>query len=147
MESTLLEIGETAHALRRAFDRHASALGVTRAQWRVLVNVSRSPGLRQVELADLLDIEPITLCRIIDRMEGSGLVERRRDPGDRRAWQLQLTGTAKPLIEKLRVIGSDLFEKSFAGLSDREIKNLRASLATIRHNVAALPQAQKASHG
>src|SRR4029450_3141757 len=87
MENLPFEIAETAHALRRAFDRRAATLGVTRAQWKVLFRLSRMPGLRQVDLADQLDVEPITLCRIIDRLEDAGLVERRRDPADRRAWR------------------------------------------------------------
>ena len=146
MEPSLIEIGETAHVLRRAFDRRASALGVTKAQWRVLVKVSRYPGLRQVELADHLDIEPITLCRIVDRLEESGLLERQRDPADRRAWQLQLTEKAGPLIEKLRVIGAGLSDEAFAGLTQAEIEALRHGLATIRDNIAALQPSKKASN-
>ena len=75
------EIAETAHSLRREFDRRAAPLGVTRAQWRALAWIGRQPGMRQVELADHLDIEPITLCRIVDRLEEAGLMERRRDSG------------------------------------------------------------------
>ena len=146
MESTLIEIGETAHALRRAFDRRASALGVTKAQWRVLVKVSRYPGLRQVELADHLDIEPITLCRIIDRLEESGLLERQRDPADRRAWQLQLTTKAGPLIEKLKVIAAELSGEAFAGVAQADVETLRRTLATMRENVAALQPPKKASN-
>ena len=84
-DSLPFEIAETAHSLRRAFDRRVAPLGVTRAQWRALAWLARQPGLRQVELADHLDVEPITLCRIVDRLEEAGLVERRRDPEDRRA--------------------------------------------------------------
>jgi len=147
MESSLIEIGETAHALRRAFDRRASALGVTKAQWRVLVKVSRYPGLRQVELADHLEIEPITLCRIIDRLEESGLLERQRDPADRRAWRLHLTEKAGPLIEKLKVIGAALSDEAFAGMTPPEVETLRRGLATIRDNIAALQPPKKASNG
>src|SRR6476659_5939274 len=95
------EIGETATALRRAFDRRAGSLGVTRAQWRVLARLSRTPGLRQIELADQLDMEAITLCRIVDRLAEAGLVERQPDPADRRAWKLMLTTKSKPLVRKL----------------------------------------------
>jgi len=146
MEPSLIEIGETAHALRRAFDRRASALGVTKAQWRLLVKVSRYPGLRQVELADHLDIEPITLCRIVDRLEESGLIERQRDPADRRAWLLHLTEKAGPLIDKLKVIGAALSDEAFAGLSQTEVETLRRALATVRDNVAALQPSKKASN-
>jgi DNA-binding MarR family transcriptional regulator len=104
METLPFEIGETAHALRKAFDRRAVGLGVTRAQWKVLFRLDRHPGLRQIELADMLDIEPITLSRIVDRLEESELVERRADPSDRRAWRLHVTAGAQPLIAKLRAI-------------------------------------------
>ena len=102
METLPFEISETAHALRKAFDRRAVGMGVTRAQWKVLFRLERQPGLRQIELADMLDIEPITLSRIVDRLEEAGLVERVADPADRRAWRLHVTVQARPLVEKLR---------------------------------------------
>ena len=145
MEPSLIEIGETAHALRRAFDRRAATLGVTRAQWRVLVRLSREPGLRQVDLADLLDIEPITLCRIVDRLEESELVERRRDPADRRAWRLELTAKAAPVVEKLRSLATDFSADAFAGLSPAELDTMRTALALVRDNLAALQPPKKAS--
>ena len=82
METLPFEIAETAHALRKSFDRRAVGMGVTRAQWKVLFRLSRRPGLRQIELADMLDIEPITLSRIIDRLEEAAREQRaewRRD--------------------------------------------------------------------
>ena len=94
MEDLPFEIAETAHAMRRAFDRRAVSLGVTRAQWKVLFRLTRFPGLRQVELAEMLDVEPITLSRIVDRLEEASLVERVPDPADRRAWRLQVTENA-----------------------------------------------------
>ena len=100
METLPSEIGETAHALRKAFGRRAAALGVTGAQWKVLFKLTVKPGLRQTELADMLDIEPITLSRIIDRLQEAGLVERQADPADRRAWRLHVTDKAKPVAAK-----------------------------------------------
>jgi MarR family transcriptional regulator for hemolysin len=140
METLPFEIAETAHALRRAFDRRAATLGVTRAQWKVLFRVDRQPGLRQVELADILDVEPITLCRIIDRLEEGGLVERQRDPADRRAWRLEVTGQAAPLIAKLRALADDLMAEAFAGLSESELELMRTKLTKIRNNLTANPQ-------
>src|SRR3954470_21810679 len=116
METIPFEIGETAHALRKAFDRLAVGLGVTRAQWKVLFKLTRTPGLRQVELADLLELEPITLCRIVDRLEEAGLVQRVRDPDDRRAWRLHVPAQAQPLIEKLKGVGAKLIGEAFAGI-------------------------------
>lgn len=137
MEVLLWEIGETAHALRRAFDRRASTMGVTRAQWRVLAHLERRPGQRQVELADRLDVEPITLCRIVDRLEEAELVERRRDPADRRAWQLYLKPGAEPLLKGLHRIADELSEEAFAGLSDEDKEVARTALAKVRANVGA----------
>lgn len=135
MDSLAWEIGETSHALRRAFDRKAAELGVTRAQWRVLAHLGRTPGQRQVELADRMDIEPITLCRMVDRLEEGGLVERQRDPADRRAWRLFLTAKAEPLVERLHVLASDLAAEAFAGLTSTTIDAVRAALAQVRANV------------
>lgn len=146
MDSLPFEIAETAHALRRAFDRRAANLGVTRAQWKVMFRLDRRPGIRQVELAEMLDIEPITLCRIVDRLEEAGLVERRRDPADRRAWQLYLTARARPLKVKLDVLGKELIGEAFAGIDPAALAAARDVLAHIRDNVGrAAPPAKVAN--
>jgi DNA-binding MarR family transcriptional regulator len=137
MENLAWEIAETAHALRRSYDRRASELGVTRAQWRVLAWLSREPGLRQIDLADKLDVEAITLCRIIDRLEEAGLVERQRDPEDRRAWRLQVTEKAKPVVEDLKRLATELAQTAFAGLGEGGTEEMRASLKRIRGNLCA----------
>lgn len=134
METLPFEIGETAHALRKAFDRRAVGLGVTRAQWKVLFRLDRHPGLRQIELADMLDIEPITLSRIVDRLEESGVVERRADPSDRRAWRLHVTARARPLIAKLRAIADDMIADVFAGIDPKNIEITRQVLSRAREN-------------
>ena len=130
------EVAETALVLRRDFERRAVELGVTRAQWRVLARLSRQDGLRQVELADALDVEPITLCRMIDRLEEAGLVERRADEEDRRAWRIHLTPKALPLIETLRGIAEDFLAEALAGISETEQARVRDVLARVRSNVA-----------
>jgi len=136
METLPFEIAETAHALRRAFDRRAATLGITRAQWKVLFRLERQPGLRQVELADILDVEPITLCRIVDRLEEAGLVERQRDPADRRAWRLEVTEQSQPLIAKLRALADELMAEAFAGITDPELELMRGKLRKIRENIS-----------
>ncbi|MEO6433873.1 MAG: MarR family transcriptional regulator [Sphingomicrobium sp.] len=146
MDTLPFEIAETAHALRRAFDRRATSLGVTRAQWKVMFRLDRSPGLKQVELAEMLDIEPITLCRIIDRLEEAGLVERRRDPGDRRAWLLFLTATARPLKLKLDRLGEELIEEAYVGLDLDTLAVVRGALETIRNNVGRSAAPAKAAN-
>src|SRR5215211_5095376 len=145
METLPYEIGETAHALRKAFGRRAANLGVTGAQWKVLFRLTLHPGLRQVELADMLDIEAITLSRIVDRLEEAGCVERVADPTDRRAWRLQVTEKAKPLVAKLRAVGSELVEDAFAGLDPEEIARVREVLARVRENIAAGQRGKKAA--
>jgi MarR family transcriptional regulator, transcriptional regulator for hemolysin len=146
METLPFEIGETAHALRKAFDRRAVGLGVTRAQWKVLFKLTRTPGLRQVELADLLEIEPITLCRIIDRLEEASLVERTRDPEDRRAWRLHVTAQAQPLVAKLKDIGGLLVEEAFAGIDPKDVEITRQVLARARDNVSRNAGINRASN-
>jgi MarR family transcriptional regulator, transcriptional regulator for hemolysin len=146
METLPFEIGETAHALRRAFDRRAVTLGVTRAQWKVLFRLSRTPGLRQVELADMLDVEPITLSRIVDRLQEAGLVERAADPADRRAWRLELTDKAQPLIAKLRKLAEVLVGEAFAGIDEEQVEVMRTSLRKIRDNLSAAQCEAKAAN-
>ena len=146
METLPFEIGETGHVLRKAFDRLAVGLGVTRAQWKVLFKLTRTPGLRQVELADMLELEPITLCRIVDRLEEAGLVERTRDPEDRRAWRLHVTTKAQPLIEKLQAIGAQLIDQAFAGIDPKDIETTRKVLAQARENASRCGIVNRASN-
>lgn len=146
METIPFEIGETAHVLRKAFDRMAVGLGVTRAQWKVLFKLTRKPGLRQVELADLLELEPITLCRIVDRLEEAKLVERVRDPDDRRAWRLHVTDEAQPLVEKLRAVGAELVDHAFAGIDPKDIEITRQVLARARENASRCGATNRASN-
>ena len=145
MEDLPFEIAETAHAMRRAFDRRAVSLGVTRAQWKVLFRLTRFPGLRQVELAEMLDVEPITLSRIVDRLEEASLVERVPDPADRRAWRLQVTENAKPLVEKLNALGTELVDEAFEGVEQSELERVRSVLAQVRENLATVQRGKKAA--
>ena len=146
METLPFEIGETAHALRKAFDRRAVGLGVTRAQWKVLFRLERQPGLRQIELADMLDIEPITLSRIVDRLEESGLVKRVADPTDRRAWRLHVTSQAQPLIEKLRRVADEMIAEAFAGIDAKDIEITRQVLRRARENASRTAPLHRASN-
>ena len=146
METLPFEIGETAHALRKAFDRRAVGLGVTRAQWKVLFRLTRQPGLRQIELADMLDIEPITLSRIVDRLEDGGLVERVADPADRRVWRLHVPARAQPLVEKLRGVADEMIAEAFAGIDPKEIEITRQVLARARENASRTAPMNRASN-
>jgi DNA-binding MarR family transcriptional regulator len=146
METILPEIGETAHALRKAFTRRAATLGVTGAQWKVLFKLSLKPGIRQVELADMLDIEPITLTRILDRLQEAGLIERSSDPADRRAWRLHVTAKAKPLVAKLRAIADEMTADAFAGIEPKDIQTTRRVLALVRERAGQFAVISKAAN-
>jgi DNA-binding MarR family transcriptional regulator len=93
----------------------------------------------------MLDVEPITLCRIVDRLEEAELVERQRDPEDRRAWRLHVTDKAKPLVERLKSLGSELVDEAFADIDRSELDQVRSVLARVRENVAAVQRGRKAA--
>src|SRR3954470_4855894 len=131
------EVNETAQALRRTFERRAAEHGVTRAQWRVLSRLKRRDGQRQVELADALDVEPITLCRMVDRLAEAGPVERRADEKDRRAWRIHLTPAAAPILERLRALAADFLAEALEGIGPAEQAATRNILARVRANLAA----------
>lgn len=137
MSDTLgFNITDVARMLRREFDTRARRIGVTRAQWRTLAILARNQGCNQGTLADLLEIEPISAARMIDRLEEAGLVERRRDPADRRAWRIHLTDTAQPLLGQLRTIGEALNEDALTGLSHDEREQLETMINRIRINLS-----------
>ena len=145
MKELAWEMAETSRMMRRFFDRRVSSMGITSTQWRVLARLSREPGLKQVELAERLDVEPITACRIVDRLEEAGLVERQRDPDDRRAWRLVLTAKAEPIVIKLRALAEDMAGDAFDGFALDEIGAIRAKLARVRDNVNRAEAAKKVS--
>lgn len=127
---------DLSHVMRRAFDARARAIGVTRAQWQALFVLSRNEGSNQGTLAELLEVEPITLCRMVDRLEEAGLVERRRDPNDRRAWLIYLTDASRPLLAQLRELGHALTEEALEGIDAAERDQLVATLTKIRTNLS-----------
>lgn len=145
MENFAFEVAETARVFRRAFDRRAAALGVTRAQWRVLAWLARESGMRQVDLADRLDIEPITLCRMVDRLADAALVERRKDERDRRAWRLHLTAKAHPVVDKLRALADELLDEALDGVSPARRAETLETLARIRANLSDTPSTLEAA--
>lgn len=140
-------ISDVSRLLRRRFDERARLIGVTRAQWRTLFMLKRHEGINQGGLADLLEVEPITLCRMIDRLEEAGHVERRRDPSDRRAWRIHLTDQARPLIENLGEIAEGLTHDALFGLDAAQLAALADGLSTIRSNLNAIPEQEKANNG
>ncbi|MDE3174711.1 MAG: MarR family transcriptional regulator [Pseudomonadota bacterium] len=137
--STEREIGFALHdvgrMLRTFADQRARDLNTTRAQWAVLVRLQRCQGVKQSELAESLDLAPITLARLIDKLTAAGLVERRDDANDRRANRLFLTDKAGPTLEKLGALGEDLMGRALAGLEPQTLVCLRQALERIRHNL------------
>ena len=129
-------LADVSRLMRRSFDERARGIGVTRPQWQVLTVLGRHEGSKQAGVADLLDVEPITLCRMVDRLQEAELVERRRDPADRRAWQLFLTPKARNLLEELRPLGEDVMAIALEGFSQEERDDLHQSLDRIRQNLA-----------
>src|SRR4051794_28581701 len=144
MENFAFELVDTARLMRREANKRAAMLGATRAQGGVLARLSRSgDGVRQIELADALDVEPITLCRMIDRLAEAGLVERRADEEDRRAWRIHLTVRSGPVVEELRGIAEQFLDDALAGVSEAEQARVRQILARVRANLAPAAEAQR----
>jgi MarR family transcriptional regulator, transcriptional regulator for hemolysin len=104
----LFLLHDVARLLRGEADRRASAHGMTRAQWVILFWLERQPGLSQKELAEILEVEPITVARLIDRLEARGMVERRPDPKDRRIWRLHLLPPSAVVLEELQTERADM---------------------------------------
>lgn len=138
-------IGDTARLMRRAFDERVRNKGITRPQWRVLVLLHRFDGSNQVALAEMMDVEPITLGRMIDRLQDAGLVERRADHSDRRAWRVHLTPAGESRIEDLKPLATELFADAVSGLSEDQQSELEAMLDIIRLNLTR--RAPEAANG
>lgn len=138
---------DTARLMRRDFERRSRSSGLTRAQWAVLAYLARSEGTSQAALAEMLEIEPITLVRLLDRLEGAGWVERRPDPTDRRVRRLYLTETARPLMEQFQELAAATREAALSGLSEVERRQLTDLLTKVRTNLSGRDLAAEAASG
>jgi MarR family transcriptional regulator for hemolysin len=138
-------INDVARLLRTYADQAAGRYGMTRAKWAVLARLDRSEGLKQAELAEMLDLQPISLTRLLDGLAENGLIERRPDPEDRRVKRLYLTPAARPLLERLTELGEDLMETALAGLTPADVAGLLAHLTTLKENLRQAIQ-KKASN-
>lgn len=121
--------------LRTYADQKAAQFGITRAQWVVLVRLDRSEGLKQSELAEILDLQPISLTRLLDKLSECGLIERRPDPDDRRAKRLFLTPQARPLLEKLGDLGEELLSTALVGVERQSVEQMVDQLGTVKENL------------
>ena len=142
---------DVARMLRTYADQLARHFGISRAQWGVLVRLDRSEGLKQSELAEILDLQPISLTRLLDRLAENGLIERRADPNDRRANRLFLMPAARPLLAQLAELGTDMMATVLDGLppesNDHLLKDLGMMKDNLRSAIARNATQQQAVNG
>jgi DNA-binding MarR family transcriptional regulator len=130
-------VADVARLMRRAFQARLDGASLTYAQARALVWLAREQGLRQVDLAEQLEIQPITLARLVDQLAAAGLVERRADPADRRAYRLFLTRAAAPRVAEIRAIGDAIRDEALAGLGAQDAAQTVAGLRRMRESLSA----------
>lgn len=133
----LLLLHDVARLLRTRFDQRARARGMTRAQWVILARVSANPGLSQNELASILEVEPISVGRLIDRLEARGLVERRPDPDDRRIWRLHLLPGAEPVLDEISKARDVLGDQLLEGVAPAVRTKMVDALLKMKNNLTA----------
>ena len=126
---------EVAHLMRTRADKRARERGMTRAQFVILKRLSRTPGLSQNELAAIVEVEPITIGRLIDRLEVRGLVERRKDPKDRRIHRLHLKSKANPVLHEINEYLTELEMMMIEGMERRMFDATIAALNRIKANL------------
>lgn len=128
-------LAHVSRLMRRRFDARSRGLGLTRPQWQTLSILRRNEGIKQGGLAEILEVEPISAGRMIDRLQDAGLVERRSDPTDRRAWRLHLTEKGEKLSDELRPYAFETLEEALTGIDAGERAKLLATLERIRSNL------------
>src|ERR1051326_561357 len=133
----LIVLHDVARLLRTRFDQRARARGMTRAQWVILARLSRQPGISQNDLAGICEVEPITVGRLIDRLEARGFVERRPDPADRRVNRLHLLPAAQPILEEITSYRHALGEEIMDGLDERARAAVVDALLHIKNRLTA----------
>lgn len=147
----LFTISDVGRLLRTYADQKARQYGQTRAQWAVLLKLQRYEGINQSDLAEYLDIQPITLTRLVDRLCDNGLIERRADPNDRRAKRLHLTPAARPLLERIDEQVEELAATVLAGIDptaiDAVLKQLGLARENLRQAIADKTPQEMKSHG
>ena len=131
----LYVLNDVARLMRTRADQRARTYGMTRAQWVILARLERQPGLSQNEIAALVEVEPISVARLVDRLEARGLVERRADPKDRRIWRLHLTPAADPVLRDLKRHKEELRDEITAGVDPAELNSLIDGLLKLKANM------------
>ena len=135
----LVLMHDVARMMRTRFDQRARAYGMTRAQWVVLARLARQPGITQNEMANLCEVEPITVGRLVDRLEARGLIERRMDPADRRIRRLHLLAASQPILDEILRYKNSLFEEITAGLDEKTLETVVGTLLHMQEKLAAEP--------
>jgi len=131
----LVVLSDVARLMRTLADARARAHGMTRAQWMILVRLERQPGMSQNELAALVEVEPITVGRLVDRLEARGMVERRPDPTDRRIWRLHLKPEAQPMLKEIDKARAELNAMMIAHIPQKELETVIDCLLQMKTNM------------
>lgn len=134
-ESLGFLLADVSRLMRRAFRQRLEGSLLTLAQARALVYVSRHEGVRQVELAEFLEIQPITLARLIDQLMEAGLVERRPDPVDRRAYRIYLTSAAAPQLAAIKQVAAAIRADALRGLGKQDAAMVLSALSKMHENL------------
>lgn len=140
-------LADNSRLARRAFDQRVREIGVTGPQARLLLTLSRRTGENQGFYAEQLEVEPITLCRMVDRLEEAGMVERRKDPTDRRAWQLHLTAKSQKVVAKLQQRIDSLIDDMLCGLTSDEREEFARLLNTVGANLSERRETARTTNG
>ena len=142
---------DVARLMRKRFEQNARELGLTRSQCSVLAHLARHDGIQQGTLAEILEVEPITLTRLVDRLEQMGLVERRSHPTDRRIRLLRLTEAARPKLDAIFAVGAATRGEAVEGVSEEDLARLFDVLSSMKANLIAKSSAavgeRRASNG
>ncbi|CDX44674.1 Transcriptional regulator, MarR family [Mesorhizobium sp. ORS 3359] len=128
-------IHDVQRLMRKRFEARARGLGLSSAQWRLMVRVAKEEGITQARLAELLEIEPISVSRLVDRMEEGGWIERRQDATDRRVRMIFPTEKASAAYADVKSLAGEVYEESLTGISPEERRILIRVLDTIVQNL------------
>jgi MarR family transcriptional regulator, transcriptional regulator for hemolysin len=128
----LFLLHDVARLMRVEADKRARQHGMTRAQWAILIWLERQPGISQKELSEILEVEPITVARLIDRLEARGMVERRPDPRDRRIWRLHLLRPAQDVIHEIDEHRADMTRIVTEGIEEKDLETVIEALLRMK---------------
>ena len=143
----LVELYDVARLMRTRFDRWARTYGMTRAQGIILARLARQPGMTQNEMAGVCEVEPITVGRLVDRLEARGLLERRLDPADRRIRRLHLLPAAEPILQEIQRYKNELFCEITEGIDEQTIELITEALLKMKTRLTHEPAPKVAMAG